>query len=160
MKTVMSLIAGLLLFTACSNNASTENATSDTGIVKADKTDAIVPKVDTVAVQLNVESYSGILPCADCKGIETSIGLSSDGTFSKHLLYIGRESKGAGTNEFSTTGKWMLHGMDTVHLTDVKNEPSMYIRTDSSLIQLDMSGKRITGKLAAKYELKKKAIKN
>jgi hypothetical protein len=40
-----------------------------------------------------------------------------------------------------------------------EDEPSMYIRTDSSLIQLDMSGKRITGKLAGKYELKKKAIK-
>jgi len=156
MKTVLSFLLGMLLLTACGNNVSTESTATDSGIAK---TDAVVPKVDTVAVQVSVESYSGILPCADCQGIETSIGLSSDGTFSKRLLYIGRKSKGAGTNEFSTTGKWMLHGMDTVHLTDVKNEPSMYIRTDSSLIQLDMSGKRITGKLAAKYELKKKVIK-
>ena len=156
MKTVLCLLSGMLFLTACGNNASTESATTDSALAK---TDAVVPKVDTVAVQLSVESYSGILPCADCQGIETSIGLSSDGTFSKHLLYIGRKSKGAGTNEFSTTGKWMMESMDTVHLTDVKNEPSMYIRTDSSLIQLDMSGKRITGKLAAKYELKKKAIK-
>jgi len=145
-----------LLLTACGNNASTESSATDSALAK---TDAVVPKVDTVAVQVSVETYSGILPCADCKGIETSIALSSDGMFSKHLLYIGRKSKGAGTNEFSTTGKWMLHDMDTVYLTDVKNEPAMYIRTDSSLIQLDMSGKRITGKLAAKYELKKNAIK-
>lgn len=156
MKTVLCLLSGMLFLTACGNNASTESATTDSALAK---TDAVVPKVDTVAVQLSVESYSGVLPCADCQGIETSIGLSSDGTFSKHLLYIGRKSKGAGTNEFSTTGKWMMNGMDTVHLTDVKSEPSMYIRTDSSLIQLDMSGKRITGKLAAKYELKKNAIK-
>ena len=156
MKTVLSLLLVMLLLTACGNNASTESSATDSALAK---TDAVVPKVDTVAVQVSIDSYSGILPCADCKGIETSIALSSDGMFSKHLLYIGRKSKGAGTNEFSTTGKWMLHDMDTVYLTDVKNEPAMYIRTDSSLIQLDMSGKRITGKLAAKYELKKKVIK-
>ena len=39
---------------------------------------------------------------------------------------MSRKSKGAGSNEFSTTGKWMLHDMDTVYLTDVKNESSMY----------------------------------
>jgi hypothetical protein len=49
----------------------------------------------------------------------------------------------------------MLHGADTIHLAERKNAPSMFIRTDSSLIQLDMKGKRITGKLADKYILKK-----
>jgi len=156
MKTVLLLLSGILLLASCGNNASTEAAAADSALAK---TDAVVPKVDTVPKQLSTESYSGILPCADCKGIETSIALNSDGSFSKHLLYIGRKSKGAGSNEFSTTGKWMMNGMDTVHFTDVKDEPSMYIRTDSSLIQLDMSGKRITGKLAGKYELKKNAIK-
>jgi len=157
MKTVLLLLSGILLLVSCGNNASTEAPPADSAIAK---TDAVVPKVDTIPAQVSAESYSGILPCADCQGIETSIVLSSDGSFSKHLLYIGRKSKGAGSNEFSATGKWMLHGMDTVHLTDVKDEPSLYIRTDSSLIQLDLSGKRITGKLAGKYELKKNAIKN
>ena len=157
MKTVLMLLSGLMLLASCGNNAPTEAPPADSAIAKSD---AVVPKIDTVAAQVNTESYSGIVPCADCKGVETSITLSSDGTFSKHLLYMDRKSKGAGSNEFSTTGKWMLHGMDTVHLTDVKDEPSLYIRTDSSLIQLDLSGKRITGKLAGKYELKKNAIKN
>jgi len=157
MKTVLLLLSGILLLVSCGNNASTEAPPADSAIAK---TDAVVPKVDTIPAQVSAESYSGILPCADCQGIETSIVLSSDGSFSKHLLYIGRKSKGAGSNEFSATGKWMLHGMDTVHLTDVKDGPSMYIRTDSSMIQLDMSGKRITGKLAGKYELKKILIKN
>jgi uncharacterized lipoprotein NlpE involved in copper resistance len=158
MKVILSALVGMIFLTACGNNASTENVATDTAIAKADNT-AVAPKVDTVPAPASIESYSGILPCADCQGIETSIALNSDGTFNQHMLYKGRKSKGAGSNEFSTAGKWMLHGMDTVHLTDVKNQPSMYIRTDSSLIQLDLSGKRITGKQAAKYELKKNAIK-
>ena len=157
MKTVLILLSGMILLASCGNNASTEAPPADSAIAKSD---AVVPKIDTVPAQVSTESYSGIVPCADCQGIETSIALSSDGTFNKHLLYIGRKSKGAGSNEFSTTGKWMLHGMDTVHLTDVKDEPSMYLRTDSSLVQLDMSGKRIEGKLAGKYDLRKNVIKN
>jgi uncharacterized lipoprotein NlpE involved in copper resistance len=121
------------------------HATTDTSVSK----DTAAP-----AATLTIESYSGIVPCADCEGIETSVTLKSDSSYVLHLLYIGRKSKGPGSNEFSEEGKWMKHGPDMIHLTGVKDGPSMYIRTDSSLIQLDMKGERITGKLAAKYELK------
>ena len=107
--------------------------------------------------ELKTESYSGILPCDNCDGIETALTLKSDSTFSLHRLYIGRKSTGAGSNEFSDTGRWMLHGADMIHLTGLKDQPSMYLRTDSSLIQLDKTGKKNTGKLADKYELKKLA---
>jgi len=86
MKTALTLFLALSLLAGCNNNASTGATNVDSVVAK---TDAGVPKTDTVAVQVSVESYSGIVPCADCDGIETSIGLSSDGTFSKHLLYLG-----------------------------------------------------------------------
>jgi uncharacterized lipoprotein NlpE involved in copper resistance len=104
---------------------------------------------------VETESYSGIVPCADCDGIETIIALKSDSTYSMRHLYMGRKSTGPGSNEISYSGRWMKHGPEMVHLTGIKDAPSMYIRTDSSLIQLDMKGERITGKLAGKYELKK-----
>ena len=55
----------------------------------------------------------------------------------------------------SDTGTWMKHGPDMIHLQGLKDQPTMYMQTDSSLIQLDMSGKRIEGKLAEKYILKR-----
>lgn len=115
-------------------------------------------RVDTTAVvpmQVSFEHYAGVLPCADCDGIEVELNLKSDSTWMMHIIYQNRLSKGPGSNEMSENGKWMMHGADTIHLMGRKDAPSMYIRTDSSLIQLDMKGKRIEGKLANKYVLKK-----
>jgi uncharacterized lipoprotein NlpE involved in copper resistance len=115
-------------------------------------------RVDTTAVvptQVSFEHYAGVLPCADCDGIEVELNLKSDSTWMMHIIYQNRPSKGPGSNEMSENGKWMMHGADTIHLMGRKDAPSMYIRTDSSLIQLDMKGKRIEGKLANKYVLKK-----
>lgn len=105
--------------------------------------------------KITVDQYAGELPCADCEAIETELSLTTDKKYMLHTIYRGRKAKGAGSNEFSEEGIWMLHGMDTIHLQGRKDAPSVYIRTDSSLIQLDMKGQRITGKLANRYELKK-----
>ena len=119
--------------------------------------DSLKPDSATVVAEpaITAEHYFGVIPCADCTGIETEIDLKSDHTYLVHSIYLGRKSTGPGSNEISETGTWMLHGNDTIHLADRKNAPSMYVRTDTSLIQLDMEGKRITGKLAEKYILKK-----
>ncbi len=123
-------------------------------------TDTTASAADTTSIiaepAITVEHYAGIIPCADCTGIETEIDLKSDNTYMVHSIYLGRKSTGAGSNEFSENGTWMKHGADTIHLANRKNGPSMYIRTDSSLVQLDMKGNMITGKLADKYILKKK----
>jgi uncharacterized lipoprotein NlpE involved in copper resistance len=121
-------------------------------------TDTVKTEVVTVAPTpppVTTEHYAGTLPCADCAGIQTELTLKSDSTWAMHIIYDKRPAKGPGSNEFSEEGKWMMHGADTVHLMGRKEAPSMYLKTDSSLIQLDMKGKRIEGKLASKYVLKK-----
>jgi uncharacterized lipoprotein NlpE involved in copper resistance len=105
--------------------------------------------------KITVDHYAGELPCADCEAIETELSLTTDNKYMLHTIYRGRKAKGAGSNEFGEEGTWILHGMDTIHLQGRKDAPSVYIRTDSSLIQLDMKGQRITGRLANRYELKK-----
>jgi hypothetical protein len=40
-------------------------------------------------------------------------------------------------------------------LMDVTDGPNRYLKTDSSLIQLDLNGSRNAGALAGQYELKK-----
>jgi uncharacterized lipoprotein NlpE involved in copper resistance len=122
----------------------------------ADTTVAVTATPETPGpVTTETSVYTGMLPCANCSGIETEITLNGDYTYQLHLLYHGKESAGAGSNEVNETGKWMLHGSDTIHLHDVKDRPALYIRTDSTPIQLDMSGKRIEGHLADKYVLRK-----
>jgi uncharacterized lipoprotein NlpE involved in copper resistance len=155
---IISALALSAVLTACNGTGSNHGHDSTTMDHSMHATADSSGSKDTVAASstLTIESYSGIVPCADCEGIETSVTLKSDSSYVLHLLYIGRKSKGPGSNEFSEEGKWMKHGPDMIHLTGVKDGPSMYIRTDSSLIQLDMKGERITGKLAAKYELKNK----
>src|SRR5690606_18798136 len=36
-------------------------------------------------------TYRGVLPCADCEGIETVITLAEDGSFREHTRYLGRQ---------------------------------------------------------------------
>lgn len=154
MKNKLFVIAILLITMACNNaEKHTEHNTGE----MAGTADSLT--ADSAAViaapVVTAEHYFGVIPCADCTGIETEIDLKSDNTYLVHSIYLGRKSTGPGSNEFSETGTWMLHGADTIHLAGRKNAPSMYIRTDTSLIQLDMEGNRIKGKLADKYILKK-----
>ena len=44
---------------------------------------------------------------------------------------------------------------DIILFDDIKNSPNQYFVGENTLIQLDMKGKKITGKLASKYILVK-----
>lgn len=150
------LVLVVLLLVSCGNGGDHAGGhMADTGSVPL--VDTAVADHTHVDVQPRgtVDHFAGVLPCADCGGIETEISLTSDHKYTVHTIYQGRKSKGPGSNEFSEEGSWMQHGSDTIHLQGRKEGPSMFIRTDSSLIQLDMKGQRITGQLAARYELKK-----
>jgi len=143
------LCVAALLAAACNENTgktNQESKTVDSASLKGQDS------AGTVAPPLVMASYSGVLPCADCEALEVTLTLNSDSSYRKRSLYMGRTSKGAGSNEFTDTGKWVMNG-DTL-LLDSKNAPGKYIKSDSGLVQLDMKGKRITGRLADKYVLK------
>ena len=48
-------------------------------------------------------AFAGIVPCADCPGIETRLAIRADGTFTLDETY---QERGAGSR---TTGTWTLH---------------------------------------------------
>lgn len=102
----------------------------------------------------SVITYSGVIPCADCEGIESIVSLKKDFTFTGRLLYMGRKSTGAGSNELNQSGSWMRHG-NTIHLLEKSGNSTYYLQTDSSLVQVDDKGVRIGGTLADKFVLKK-----
>ena len=151
MRIVSSLCIAVLLGAACNENAGKTNEEAkgfDTAAVKQDESATPTP-----APPLVMASYSGVIPCADCEGQEVILSLLSDSSYQKRSLYMGRKSSGPGSNEFTDTGKFVMRG-DTLIL-DSKDAPGKYLKQAESLVQLDMEGKRITGKLADKYVLKR-----
>lgn len=131
------------LFAAC-NSTSGKIALTDSSL-------------NTVAEQVPVtgaDKYVGTLPCADCEGIDVSLQLNKDSSYFMNSVYKGSRVNST-NNSFKDTGTWRMHGTDTMYL--LKNDHSTkYIRTDSTLIQLDGDGKRITGLLADMFILYKK----
>jgi hypothetical protein len=122
----------------------------DTAAISSDSISGSMP---TPAPPLVTASYSGVLPCADCESQEVILSLLSDSSYQKRTLYMGRKSSGPGSNELTDTGKYVMRG-DTLIL-DIKDAPGKYVRQADNLVQLDRMGKRITGKLADKYVLKR-----
>lgn len=93
--------------------------------------------------------YKGVLPCADCEGIETEIILNPDSTFLMRTKYLGKAE-----NAFEEKGdfSWGASG-NTIVLARLQNKPNQYFVEENKIIQLDLSGNKITGKLADKYIL-------
>lgn len=98
-----------------------------------------------------IGTYKGILPCADCQGLETEITINENETFSIKLKYLGK-----GEKIFVQKGhfSWDKKGT-TITLTDIEGAPNQYIVGENTLTQLDMAGQKIKGSLADEYILSK-----
>ena len=97
-------------------------------------------------------TYKGVLPCADCPGIETEITLNKDETYQIKSTYL---EKGEG-NVFDEVGSytWKEDG-NTLEFEDTNSKISYYFVSENKLIALDQEGNKITGDLAKNYELEK-----
>ncbi|ULQ56704.1 copper resistance protein NlpE N-terminal domain-containing protein [Flavihumibacter rivuli] len=93
--------------------------------------------------------YTGVLPCADCEGLETVVMLNKDNTYS-----IQRRYKGKSTDIVSKTGKFSWNKEGGKVILEGEN-PGTFQVGENALIQLDMDGNKITGELASKYVLSK-----
>ncbi len=96
-------------------------------------------------------TYKGILPCASCSGIETTITLYDDKTFKKKEIYL--DTKG-GT--FVQKGKFTFtQDGNKIILKNKDGSKDMYIVGESRLIMLNKDGKKINSTLSKNYELEK-----
>ena len=101
-------------------------------------------------------SYSGILPCADCEGIETTLQLNTDNTYTLTSSYLGKDESLTNKKEGSYTKKGNIITLSGI----AKNEGSNKFKVESNQIKyLDLSGKEITGNLASNYILSKNGNK-
>ncbi len=97
--------------------------------------------------------YQGIIPCADCEGIDTTLRLASDRTYQLSMTYLGKS-----TTPFSSAGsfEWRQDGR-AIMLSTSDGTPRFYRVEENRLRQLDTQGEPIESVLAEKYVLRKVA---
>lgn len=155
---VSALIAAGL--TACSggNGDADRNTNTNTNTTVNTNGDRVtVPETDGQGSHNAANSldwhgtYTGVLPCADCEGISSTLTLNADETYHLITVYLGRED---GEYHSRGTFSWNEAG-NTVRLNDFESGPGLYFVAENRLFHLDMDGNRITGDLAGRYILEK-----
>lgn len=81
------------------------------------------------------QSYRGVLPCADCSGIETTLFLEKDGTWVMNERYQGGKADSA----FASYGRW-ARTADRLVLTGVDGEKRYFRPKGDDLEMLDREG--------------------
>lgn len=84
------------------------------------------------------QSYKGLLPCADCEGIETTLFLEKDGTWVMNQRYKGAPTPAV----FASYGSW-ARTADKLVLTGSDGEKLYYRPKDDGLEMLDQQGNPI-----------------
>lgn len=99
-------------------------------------------------------TYKGVLPCADCPGIETSVTLDSGNTYAIRTKYLGKA-----TNKFEDHGNFVWNEAgNTITLIGVKDKVKKFFVSEGFLTQLDSAGNKIPGNFADKYILTKISV--
>lgn len=149
MKKIFLFSFLLVTIVSCNTNSTTENKniSTDTPTVSAPVTgDNSMNSLDWQG------SYKGIVPCADCEGIETVITIGADSLYTLTLSYLGK--KDAVAVKKNGRFNWNDAG-NIITLSNMEGGADKYLVGENKLIQLDLEGNRITGNLASKYELTK-----
>lgn len=142
MRTSLILVCTCFVLASCGNSSKVNNI--------ANNGDSI-----TVTDMHNAENaldyqgeYKGVLPAADCPGIETTLTLNSDNTFTLHSQYLERDAT------FDEKGTYSVDG-NVLTLKTEDNRPSYYKIEENRLRMLDADKKEVTGELAEYYILNK-----
>ncbi|WP_010663634.1 META domain-containing protein [Marinilabilia salmonicolor] len=95
--------------------------------------------------------YAGLLPCADCPGIETTLTINPDNSFEISQVYIDRDSV-----PFISSGQITKGDKDNIWVFKNRYNETFYQFEDSVMIMLNKDKERIKGLLEEHYILKKK----
>lgn len=149
---VFCMIAAI--FTSCKNNSESSKQNN----AETQESKVVDEKLPTASNSQNAldwdGTYKGIIPCADCVGIETQITLGSDLSYTKTEKYLGKSD-----SVYTSQGqfKWNDAG-SKISLGD--NSSKTYQVGENKLFHLDQNGERITGDLEDLYILNKQSPEN
>lgn len=99
-------------------------------------------------------TYEGVLPCADCEGVETVLVIESDGSYELTSNYLTQKSD---ETEFKDRGmiKWDESGSNVTLISTLDTERRQFKVGENQLFYLDEEGNVIEGELAENYILRK-----
>jgi uncharacterized lipoprotein NlpE involved in copper resistance len=140
--TVISAIASVFLLVSCKNTSNTETLESEVSITDISNSQN---SLDWVGI------YQGVLPCADCEGIETTIELREDLTFTLTSLYLGKNSE----ESMIENGKFEWDETGNKIILSIENGERQYKVEENKIVHLNNEGNKIEGELAEKYILSK-----
>src|SRR5690606_23399158 len=145
--TLGSVGVAFLILTACQSNTGSGTQTQDS---LSSASELYTDTVHTSQNSLDWQgTYQGVTPCADCPGIQTTVELRNDETFTYQATYLERDFSVA------DSGKFMWHDNGSVVHLQSGNTDLKFKVGENQLFQLDQSGQQITGDLADHYILKK-----
>lgn len=151
LKLLMTIaITGFFIFSCNNKNEEKTVNNVDTEAIEDETID-----MHTSEIALDwAGAYEGILPCADCEGIQTELVLNDDLTYSLNTQYLGQETITA--DSLSGNFKWDTSG-SIIQLEGIQEgERSPYFKVEENRIrQLDIEGLEITGVLSDSYILTK-----
>ncbi len=131
----------------------TEEIIVDSSTVNVPK-DSLTTNIDEHNSKTSVDwvgTYEGVLPCADCEGIKTTLTINKDETYTLSQEYLNKNLK----LEDKGTFEWTKDG-GSIKISTKDNGIYNYKVGENQIFSLDQEGKEITGSLAEKYILKKK----
>ena len=138
----MILAAAAVALASCGGNAPRRSAQQETGAFK--------PDIHNAETSLDYRgTYRGVLPAADCPGIETTLTLAPDGSYALHLKYIDRDS------EFDEKGAFTVKENLLTLTPSEGGQPQYYKVEENRLRRLDADKQPVTGPLDENYVLKK-----
>ncbi|MDC9594946.1 envelope stress response activation lipoprotein NlpE [Xenorhabdus sp. IM139775] len=126
------LVAGVFTATGCQNTSPTQNN-----------------PVFQEQLLSSENVFSGVVPCADCAGIETTLQLAQDGTYILGRTYLEAKSE---ENTFFETGHWVIKGKKIV-LSQQDGKKSYFLMKGENVVMLDINGEPIQSSF--NYELDK-----
>ncbi|MCG2612284.1 copper resistance protein NlpE [Flavobacterium sp. SM15] len=146
-QTFLALTFLSFVLTGCKKEVKTETESAATVL---DST-ASVPDSHTSENALDWNgSYQGVVPCADCPGIETKLTLNKDKTYELSVLYQDREKQPT-----ITKGNFTFDQSGSIITLDKAGKTTSYKIKEGCLTMLDRDKKEIGGALKAKYILNK-----
>ena len=96
-------------------------------------------------------TYSCTLPCASCPGIEMTLTLYQDRSYTMTTAYLDKNSP----NSIDNKGNFRWNEAGNTITLENEEAPNQYFVGENYIAKLDSNGERVTGDLADMYILKK-----
>ena len=139
---VTALIIG---FTGCKSQQNETNGNMESSANTVNMADNSRNSLDWAG------TYSGIIPCADCSGIQTTVEITKNETYKVSQSYLGKEKD----NLFDSSGKFTWNKEGSAITFGAGEDMMKFQVGEGMLIMLDREGNKITGDLAENYILTK-----